>query len=290
LSAAPLENVLELWAGLGYYSRARNLHAAARSIVGAGKGQFPQTVEELLQLPGIGRSTAGAIVSIAYDLPAPILDGNVRRVLARLMALTKPSRDRQAEKQLWLWAEALTPVDRAHDYAQAIMDLGATICLPRNPRCADCPLVANCQARQLGLEHELPVGNSKSKIPTRRQVVLVVKKNGQFLVQKRPPKGLLGGMWEFPCRDLSGAEPVEEVLSGLQQEYCADQKTEYIGMIKHVYSHFRLEADVYITVAGLTEVVAEPSQSFWHDEEKLATGPLHGAHQKVLNLIMKEMN
>lgn len=163
LASAPVEAVIELWAGLGYYRRARNLHAAATRVVEEHGGQFPAELGQLQALPGIGRSTAGAILSIAFDLPAPILDGNVRRVLCRLFALQQPPRSAAAEKQLWIWAELLTPTDRPHDYAQAIMDLGATICSPRTPDCSSCPLAGFCQARVLGLEQDLPLASPKKR-------------------------------------------------------------------------------------------------------------------------------
>ncbi|HXV22573.1 MAG TPA: A/G-specific adenine glycosylase, partial [Desulfuromonadales bacterium] len=157
LAQDKVEEVIELWAGLGYYLRARNLHAAARAVVERHRGTFPADLAALQALPGGGRSTAGAILSIAFDIPAPILDGNVRRVLCRLFALAEDPRGPAAERKLWAWAEVLTPADRPHDYAQAIMDLGATLCTPKNPDCPRCPLAALCQARAQGLERELPL-------------------------------------------------------------------------------------------------------------------------------------
>jgi len=287
LAAAELEAVLELWSGLGYYSRARNLHRAAQMVAGEYNGRFPNDVEGLMGLPGIGRSTAGAICSIAYDRPAPILDGNVRRVLARLMALREPARDRQAEKKLWRWAEALTPLDRPHDYAQAIMDLGATLCTPRQPECCRCPLAEICQARSQGLENELPKTGKKEKVGERLQVVLIVEKEGQLLLNRRPPSGLLGGMWEFPCADLEPGEEPAQRARALARNYSIETELHCIGRIRHVYSHFRLEAIVFRTGIAEQTGIAETG-TFWHDAEKLAESPLHGAHQKALNLTMKE--
>jgi A/G-specific adenine glycosylase len=167
LAVATAEEVVERWAGLGYYSRARNLHAAAQRVVNFNAGHFPDTLEGLMELPGVGRSTAGAILSIAFDRPGPILDGNVRRVLCRLHALKEDPRSGSGEKKLWAWAAELTPIDRPHDYAQAIMDLGATVCTPRSPECGDCPLQTCCRARSLGLEEELPLRSGGKKAPTR---------------------------------------------------------------------------------------------------------------------------
>jgi len=162
LAAAPLDAVIDLWAGLGYYARARNLHKTAILLVEEFGGCFPRSVAALQQLPGVGRSTAGAIAALAFDQRAPILDGNVRRILCRLFALQQPPRSSSAEKQLWLWAELLTPQQQVHAYTQAIMDLGATICLPRQPRCTDCPLRQLCQAHQQGLERQLALPTGRS--------------------------------------------------------------------------------------------------------------------------------
>jgi A/G-specific adenine glycosylase len=287
LAKASQETVLELWSGLGYYSRARNLHQAAIDLVEKSEGRFPETVDELLQLPGVGRSTAGAIVSIAFNRPAPILDGNVRRVLARLMALTEPPRDSQSEKKLWSWATAFTSSQRPHDYAQAIMDLGATVCLPRQPRCPECPLQDICQAKKQGLENELPVKKQKAKVATRRQVVLVADCLGKLLVRRRPTEGLLGGMWEFPCQEVNDSMPSGAVLQDLQSNLPVDPDAVFVGEISHTYSHFHLQAAVYRVRSRSESKIAE-NGAFWHDAGELAESPLHGAHQKVLKLILKE--
>lgn len=288
LAAAELESVLELWAGLGYYSRARNLHKTAQIIVDELDGIFPPDVEDLMKLPGIGRSTAGAIVSIAFDQPAPILDGNVRRVLIRLMALQEPPRERQAEKKLWAWAEIMTSTDQPHDYAQAIMDLGATICLPRQPLCGDCPLAELCQARAAGMENALPVVQPRGEVPIRRQVVLVLRRGEQLLLQRRAPQGLLGGMWEFPNQEIPEDEQAESVVRELQHRFCPEEKVEYLGMIRHVYSHFRLEADIFLVVRAATAIIAADGDgTFWQTVEQAVAGPIHGAHQKALKLVMK---
>ena len=246
LAAAPLEKVIELWAGLGYYTRARNLHRAAQAVVSDHGGRFPATIAELAALPGIGRSTAGAIVSIAFDQPAPILDGNVRRVLVRLCAYAGDPRGAEAERLLWEWAEALTSKERPHDYAQAIMDLGATVCTPRQPACPDCPLADLCQARRQGVERQLPAARSRKSVPVRHQVALLVECDGRYLVRLRPPEGFLGGLWEFPVADLRPDEPSLMAAGRLAAELgMAGQRAE-AGKLKHAYSHFTVAIHPFI--------------------------------------------
>ncbi|WP_020674799.1 A/G-specific adenine glycosylase [Geopsychrobacter electrodiphilus] len=285
LAAAPLEEVIDLWAGLGYYARARNLHATAQKLIAQG-GHFPVSVAELMQLPGIGRSTAGAISALAFDQPAPILDANVRRILCRLFALQKMPRSVQAEKQLWVWAETLTPQLRIHDYTQAIMDLGATICLPRRPRCTECPLETLCEARRLNLVDQLPLKKLKQPIPLRHELALLLVSDGKALVRRRPTKGLLGGLWEFPGLEVAETDPVEQI-----HRYCAGgysvRGISLLGQARHTYSHFRLEIDFYRVELEPEGAVAEQADHSgqWLPLAALMQLPLHGAHKKLLTLI-----
>lgn len=287
LAAASLDEVITLWAGLGYYSRARNLHRAAQQVVAEHHGRFPVSLAALTALPGIGRSTAGAILSIAFDTPAPILDGNVRRVLVRLFAWREDPRTARAEKQLWAWAEALTPVDRPHDYAQAIMDLGATVCTPARPDCANCPLARHCQSCAAGISEQLPVKRAASKIPIRQQIALVVRGAAGVLVRQRPSSGLLGGLWEFPCSELAaGQEPAQaatRLLADLGMQGPLSKGTE----VRHAYSHFKLELTVFRVETEGSGRVAESSMSRWCSEAELAALPLHGAHRKACNQSQK---
>jgi len=283
LAAAPLEAVIDLWAGLGYYSRARNLHAAARQLAAQHDGKFPQTVEQLTALPGIGRSTAGAILALAFDRSAPILDGNVRRVLCRLYALEENPHTPAAQRQLWAWAAELTPAERAHDYTQAIMDLGATVCTPRNPRCGDCPWYDPCRAQALGLQAELPRKAAPKAVPTRRQLALVVTRSGRILVRRRPATGMLGGLWEFPTVAVEGGR-VAAALRQLQRELGLAGATELLGGVRHAYSHFKLELDLYhLSIAA--DRVAEAGDGHWLTPAQLSTLSLHGAHKKALPLL-----
>ena len=281
LAAAPLEDVIDLWAGLGYYSRARNLHATSRLIVNEYGGVFPAAAEELQKLPGVGRSTAGAISALAFDRHAPILDGNVRRVLCRLVALQEPPRSTSADKQLWRWSEQLTPLEHVHDYTQAIMDLGATVCLPKKPLCSECPWTDVCLAKKLGLTAELPLKQPSKKVPTRAEVTLLLNCRDRYLVRRRPAEGFLGGLWEFPAMTVLDGDQAEEKLSLLCSEFGSRSVAVPLGQIQHIYSHFRLQADIYRVETDDYLRVAE-GEYRWSSIAELKNLALHGAHKKVL--------
>ncbi len=281
LASASLDDVITLWAGLGYYSRARNLHRTAQQVVAEPGGSFPDTLEGLVALPGIGRSTAGAILSIAFDKPAAILDGNVRRVLVRLFAWKDDPRSSRAEKQLWSWAETLTPDDCPHDYAQAIMDLGATICTPRDPDCEHCPLQELCQARKEGLAAALPVARKKVKIPVRQQVALIIGSPAGCLLRQRPPQGFLGGMWEFPTLDVPAKVDPEQAAASLLADLGLQGSVNSAGEVRHAYSHFKLELTVFTVDLKPTEKVSELNDYRWCSGSEVETLPVHGAHKKA---------
>ena len=288
LASAPPGKIIDLWAGLGYYARARNLHAAAKVVVEEFAGIFPSTVDELQKLPGVGRSTAGAIAALAFDRRAPILDGNVRRILCRLFALREPPRSTAAEKQLWQWAERLTPEQDVHDYTQAIMDLGATVCVPRKPLCADCPLNDLCQACQLGLEQELPLQQATKKLPLRHEVALLLERQGGYLVRRRLSSGFLGGLWEFPSIGLNDREPAEDKLPLLMADLGVTGEAQFLGSIRHIYSHFRLELQIYRLSTEDLPQVAE-TENDWCAAAQLSDLALHGAHKKALGKLPGEI-
>ncbi len=283
LAAATVEEVLTLWAGLGYYSRARNLHKTAQQVVAEKNGQFPPSVEQLQQLPGIGRSTAGAIAALAFDLPEPILDGNVRRILCRLFAVRAPARDRSVEKSLWRVAQQLVPVLSAHDYTQAIMDLGATVCTPKCPGCEKCPLAELCLAKAFDLTAVVPLFRPKMKVPTRRQAIILIVSNNKKLIRRRKTEGLLGGMLEFPVVDLPDGVATETAVCELLSSYGCRATAENIGTIRHSYSHFRLEAEVYTLSCSLVQIKTD-HDLYWQSDADLDKLALHGAHKKALAL------
>ncbi len=253
LAAASLDEVLKLWEGLGYYSRARNLHAAAQIIVNEHGGRLPDTVPALLKLPGIGRYTAGAIASIAYGQQAPILDGNVIRVLSRVFDLPDDVTLPATRNQLWALAEELVPAERPGDFNQAVMELGQQICIPANPRCLICPLYAHCLARQRGTQLERPVRPPRKRTPHYDVVAGVIweagepSANGRFLIAQRPLDGLLGGLWEFPGGKQEAGETLPAALQREIEEEMAIQirPGEFLTTIDHAYTHFRITLHAY---------------------------------------------
>jgi A/G-specific adenine glycosylase len=242
LAAASQQKVLAAWEGLGYYSRARNLHRAAQIVVADHGGVLPREIEDLLRLPGIGRYTAAAIASIAFGQDEATLDGNVRRVLARVFDLRLPARSPAGERQLWELARVHLPPGKAGDYNQAWMDLGALVCTPRNPDCPNCPLAGLCAAYALGVQEERPVRVPKPEIPHHVVTAAVIHQNGHVLIAQRPQQGLLGGLWEFPGGKL---EPGEDLAACLQREICEELGVEIgvhepLGVFRHGYTHFHV--------------------------------------------------
>jgi len=242
LAAASEQEVLSAWEGLGYYSRARNLHKAAQVVVEKFGGELPGDLTLLRQLPGIGRYTAAAIASIAFGQDAATLDGNLKRVFARLFDVQEPADSPAGDKRLWALAEAHLPKGRAGDYNQALMDLGATICVPKNPRCLLCPLSELCQARILGMQEQRPVMKPKKEVPHYTVTAAVLWRDGKVLLAKRPSTGLLGGMWEFPGGKQEAGESLAEALQReIREELAAGIRVnEPYGVYRHAYTHFRI--------------------------------------------------
>jgi A/G-specific adenine glycosylase len=235
LAAAPLDDVLAAWSGLGYYSRARNLHRAAQICVAEHAGTLPRDFDALAALPGIGRSTAGAILAQAYGLRFPILDGNVKRVLARHHGLRGWPGASAVQKKLWAHAEAHTPHARVADYTQAIMDLGATVCTRAKPRCTGCPLQRTCVAYREGLTAQLPERKPARTLPTRQTVMLLLRdRSGRILLERRPPTGVWAQLWSLP--EAADADSARRHLG-------ANIELRALPPFTHAFTHYRLEIE-----------------------------------------------
>lgn len=247
LARARIDSVLKLWEGLGYYSRARNLHEAARQIVVRFGGRLPDTREELLSLPGIGAYTAGAVASIAFGRQEPLVDGNVVRVLCRVFCIRKDAKQAETCKQLWSIARDLLPARTPGDFNQALMELGSEICLPRTPQCEVCPLRRACLARRHGKQASLPVRSRKKLIPSYLVVVGVIERGGRILIDKRRPDGLLGGLWEFPGGKTQAGESLQEALRReVREEIGIRIRVDgLIATVDHAYSHFRIRLHAF---------------------------------------------
>lgn len=242
LASAPQDEVLRLWSGLGYYARARNLHAAARAVVREHAGRFPRTAAQLQSLPGVGRSTAAAIAAFAFGERAAILDGNVKRLLARCFGIDGYPGERAVESRLWQLAESLLPRSTIAAYTQALMDLGATVCTRTRPECGRCPARAQCVALREGRIASLPAPRPHKRLPLRRATWLVLLHQGSVLLERRPAPGLWGGLWVFP--ELLGASAqADDVRAFSRREFGAEVRTVgRLPVIEHGFSHFRLRA------------------------------------------------
>lgn len=288
LAAAPLEDVLKCWEKLGYYSRARNLHRAARIIVEELKGVMPQTAAEWLALPGVGRYTAGAIASVCHDEPVPILDGNVKRVLARLFAVDGPIDSHGTVSHLWALAEEIVPSKQAGNFNQAIMELGATLCSPRNPKCSVCPVEKICIAREQGRQHQLPIRKGKKPVPHKHVVAAIIETDGALLLGKRPESGMLGGLWEFPGGKVEEGETPQEALKREMQEECGVlvEVGEHVTSVDHAYTHFTITLHVYRCRIVEGELHAKQHTELkWIARPDLQNYPLPAADHKFLHLL-----
>jgi A/G-specific adenine glycosylase len=247
VAAAPLDTILKLWEGLGYYRRAHAIHHTARLLRDNHHGQFPSTFAEVLALPGIGRTTAGGILSAAFNLPYPILDGNVRRILARLTALPVPPV--QALEQLWEISALLLDPDSPREFNQALMDLGATLCRPRQPDCHRCPWHRACCAYNQGQQHEIPMTTPAPPRPHRQIAVgIVFHPQGQVLIAQRPASSMLGGLWEFPGGKV---EPGETLPACVERELLEEvgirvQAVTELATVDHAYTHFTITLTAYL--------------------------------------------
>jgi A/G-specific adenine glycosylase len=276
LAAAPLDDLLTEWAGLGYYARARNLHACAQAVVARHDGIFPADRAALRALPGIGEYTSGAIAAIAFNIRAGAIDGNAERVLARQYAIETPMP--AAKPALRQLGEALVPADRPGDFAQALMDLGSVICIPRKPRCVLCPWRSSCRGLSLGIAEELPRKAPKAVRPHRTGVAFwIVDGTGAVLLRRRPEKGLLGGMMEIPSTDWTAELQSESAASA-----AAPLKTEWRvlpGVVRHVFTHFELTLTVW---AGRIAGPGDPALGVWVPPDRFGDYAVPSLMQKVV--------
>ena len=243
LAAKPLDDVLKLWEGLGYYSRARNLHRAAKIVMCQHDGKLPRTVDELQKLPGIGAYTAGAIASIAFGQAAPVLDGNITRIFTRLLDMDADITKAASKRKLWQIARDWLPEQHAGDYNQALMQLGQLVCRPRKPLCGSCPLAQNCRARSAGTFSQRPVRARRAPLPHFDVAAGVIRDDRhRLLIAQRPLDGLLGGLWEFPGGKCEAGESLRDCLRReLREELAIDVEAgECLAVVEHAFTHFRI--------------------------------------------------
>ncbi len=283
LARAPLQKVLKLWEGLGYYSRARNLLRAAQAIRNQWKGKVPSSIEGLSSLPGIGRYTAGAVASIAFELKAPVLDGNVRRVLCRIFAIRKDPRQAVVQDRLWSLAAEILPEQNVGDFNQALMELGATICLPQTPSCSGCPVSESCQAYQTGIQNRIPVRIVKQTLPHHTMLVMLIRNGRGLLIGPRPERGLLAGLWSFPEMDGKDAMTPWQIEKAIEKRL--GLKTDLLRPLEpvvHTFSHKRVTYHPYLfNCVSAHNRLPDPWQ--WIPLDKIADYPLPNATRKIFD-------
>lgn len=287
LARAPLQKVLKFWEGLGYYSRARNLHRAAQAIRDKWNGIIPNTVEGLISLPGIGRYTAGAVASIAFGLKAPILDGNVRRVLCRIFAIRKDPRRADVQDRLWTLAADILPEQNVGDFNQAMMELGATVCLPQTPACTICPVQESCRAFQTGLQDCIPVRITKKTIPHHKMFVALIQNGRALLIGPRPEQGLLAGLWSFPEMDgkVSTSRQIKEEIEnrfGLKTNLLRP-----LEPVAHTFSHKQITYYPFLFNCVSTQNRL-PDPWRWIPLDKVADYPIPNATLKIFDQIVTD--
>ncbi len=290
LAAADEQEVLKLWEGLGYYSRARSLYKAAKIVVSEYGGQLPDDPAALRKLPGIGDYTAGAIASIGYGVPAAALDGNIRRILARYYDIAEPVRTPQTEKHLWKLAEDCLNRERPGDHNEALMDLGASICLPENPKCLLCPIAADCQALRNGTVDQRPVMIKAEPIPHYIVTAAVIpdESRQRYLLTKRPSNGLLGGLWEYPGGKQEAGESLEDCIRReISEELGVMIKVgDPFGVYKHAYTHFKVTLHAFL--CRVTKGDPKPlaaSELGWFTEEELKDLPMGKIDRMITNAL-----
>jgi A/G-specific adenine glycosylase len=292
LADATLQAVLKAWEGLGYYSRARNLHRAASIVASQMDGRLARDWQTFKRLPGVGDYIAAAVLSIAFDLPHAVVDGNVKRVLARLFLIDVPVNQAAGHKAFQTTAQQLLPHDSPGDHNQAVMELGALVCTPRKPACDSCPLKRFCRATATGRMDRYPLRAKRAPTPEHRLVCAVVVKNSRLLLTQRPSEGLLGGLWEFPNGPWkNGEKSTRACVTMVRSVVGLDIKPlDLLTSVRHAYSHFKIQMAAFHCRWQAGRVCLNGPQAFrWVPLEKLAEFPLHGAIQKIVPHIEKRM-
>lgn len=291
LAAAASPEVMAHWAGLGYYSRARNLHKCAQAIVAQHGGVFPADPLLLEQLPGIGRSTAAAIAAFSYGTRAAILDGNVKRVFARVFGVERYPGEKAVENELWLRAVALLPEHGVESYTQGLMDLGATLCTRNRPACERCPLAPRCIARATGRTAELPIRKPKKAVPEKHTTMLLIIDDDQILLEQRPDKGIWGGLLSLPEMDAAlqpGNADFDVALAQATAAFGVPQAVEKLPGFSHAFTHFKLHVTPYrITLARRLHIAAQGNHD-WYPAEKMAAAALPAPVKKLLLAVFRE--
>ena len=289
LAAADQQTVLKAWEGLGYYARARNLHRAAQAIATHHQGQFPPDLTAAMALPGIGRTTAGGILSAAFNQPVAILDGNVKRVLSRLVALDRPPA--RALNILWVLSEQLLDPEQPRDFNQALMDLGATLCTRHRPACLLCPWQESCRAYNLNVQSEIPMTEQRGPLPHKQIGVAVIwNDQNQILIDRRRQEGLLGGLWEFPGGKIEPEETIEACIRReIQEELGIDIAVgERLITVEHAYSHFKVTLNVHHCrhLSGEPQAI-ECDEIRWVTLEEIDQYPFPKANGRIIEALMR---
>jgi A/G-specific adenine glycosylase len=281
LAAAEEQEVLRLWQGLGYYSRARNLQAAARQIVTEHGGLLPSEHEQLLKLPGIGRYTAGAVGSIAFGKRVPILDGNVTRVISRVDAIADDTRDAKIQKLLWSRAAEILPRKRVGDFNSALMELGAIVCTPKGPRCMICPVCKHCEAFAARTQDKIPMTRKPKPIPLIRRLTYCIQREGKWLIEQRPMCGRWAGMWQF----ITLAAPDTKTRESCEKLPVSVRRRVHIGSISHALTHRRYEFEVFIAPASACQTKPGNSSRKWVTLSELEQFPLPRPHVRIAQML-----
>jgi len=283
LAEATEEEVLKSWEGLGYYSRGRNIHKAAKMILEKHQGIVPSTYKEIIKIPGIGPYTAGAILSIAYNQPVPAIDGNVMRVYSRVYNISKDIMEKNTVEEVRQMVEEMMPHGFCGDFSEALMELGATICTPKNYQCEECPLKDYCVAKELNLQAELPIRINKTKVTQHSKAVLWIEDGDKILVKKNKDTGLLAGMWVLPTLDLEKkSKDVAEVQKSVEENLQGIVLKEYVGESKHIFTHQKWQISIFRGICTDNEALRH-TEFQWVSKKELKELALPTIYKKIIS-------